>query len=657
MDDLDRRFESLDGIKTGDVWAQVQRRSAADPQTPPHKRSSRVGIILAAFALFAVAAGLAWRLWDHETSPAQQPPPVDGSVPKQASGDLPNIKAMSFTDPSHGFLVSCHDPHCRHTELLATQDGGRTWETRGADPPTVISFVGTIGYGARQTGANGKPWTIVRTDDAGATWTRVGVLQAPEGAAFTSLTFVDPSNGWAVVSGRIYRTADGGRTWTGLNAPCTEGSTLSDATIADSSTGYAMCTFEPGTDMEPKQLFRTDDGGNSWRLVSSVGMSFAGASVPDTGRLEITGYNDRLTFVSDQTGFLLTDRGGVDMTTDGGVTFRRIVVTDDVYSPVDVSLSDNGTGFLALWSGQILATTDSGQTWVQRYPTPTPSLTDAYSFLTDTAGIGIVDTGSLSSGPGGEPSTATELARTKDGGETWTPIASSEDALRAAATLQMVTADTVFALRNSGHHEVLRSDDGGATWKALAMPRGVEPEQMSWVDDSTGYVLSSDGDLLRTTDGGSQWTKIPQRPELLAVDAASSSDIWGGFRSSGGSWSGIASRSTDGGVTWQDATLPVRLTTDYFTALDSRHVWLSGSVCPSPTSAAPEVRKPGQPCRGVYGAILRTTDGGTTWQVIKIPRLIGDMQFVSPMDGFAHDGQLLETHDGGLTWSSVSPPR
>jgi photosystem II stability/assembly factor-like uncharacterized protein len=59
----------------------------------------------------------------------------------------------------------------------------------------------------------------------------------------------------------------------------------------------------------------------------------------------------------------------------------------------------------------------------------------------------------------------------------------------------------------------------------------------------------------------------------------------------------------------------------------------------------------------VYGAILRTTDGGTTWQVIKIPRLIGDMQFVSPMDGFAHDGQLLATHDGGLTWSSVPTPK
>ncbi|MDQ6846278.1 MAG: hypothetical protein M3019_01640 [Candidatus Dormibacteraeota bacterium] len=67
-----------------------------------------------------------------------------------------------------------------------------------------------------------------------------------------------------------------------------------------------------------------------------------------------------------------------------------------------------------------------------------------------------------------------------------------------------------------------------------------------------------------------------------------------------------------------------------------------------------------RPCTSV----LRTLDGGMTWQGVPAPRIelansapFGIIRFADPLDGWVASGsQLQVTHDGGASWKAVSLP-
>ncbi len=72
----------------------------------------------------------------------------------------------------------------------------------------------------------------------------------------------------------------------------------------------------------------------------------------------------------------------------------------------------------------------------------------------------------------------------------------------------------------------------------------------------------------------------------------------------------------------------------------------------------------GQPC----AAIVRTTDGGRTWESIPAPKAtinntsvgpsggVTDVRFADPLDGWVFGPDLWATHDGGSTWHKVTLP-
>lgn len=148
------------------------------------------------------------------------------------------------------------------TDLQRSRDGGRTWqqididgrnESGGfADPPrffTVSDGVMSAGIGS----ARGTRSVIYTTTDGGARWT----LHEPPSSRYGAVSFPS-AHIWFVLSGRtLFKTVDGGRTWTSLRAPITPGNFGGyplDFVTADD--GWVISSS--------RHLWHTRDGGHNW---------------------------------------------------------------------------------------------------------------------------------------------------------------------------------------------------------------------------------------------------------------------------------------------------------------------------------------------------------------------------------------------------------
>lgn len=247
----------------------------------------------------------------------------------------------------------------------------------------------------------------------------------------------------------------------------------------------------------------------------------------------------------------------------------------------------------------------------------------------------------------------------------WTPQVSG-----VTATFRGVSAvDAEVAWVSGSRGTVLRTDDGGVTWRAAA-PDGaaaLDFRDVDAIDRNTAFILSiGNGDasrIFKTTDAGATWvTQFTNTDPDAFFDAMA---FWDGDR--GLAFSDSANgrlhilRSLDAGRTWlrlDPAGLPAALDNEGAFAASgtniatwgSRHAWIG-------TGAAARSR------------VLRTTDGGDTWQVADTPLAAGatsgiySIAFRDDRHGMVVGGDYTKeadavdnaafTSDGGVTWSLV----
>ncbi len=122
---------------------------------------------------------------------------------------------IQFTSESHGWILAGSAITGSTQAVYRTTNDGNNWV------PMLTSNSDTV-FSSMSFVSNLKGWVstieyvLYRTDDAGATWRRF-----PTPFFFESLCFVDSLNGWAgaAVTGEIYRTTDGGESWTPQFSP------------------------------------------------------------------------------------------------------------------------------------------------------------------------------------------------------------------------------------------------------------------------------------------------------------------------------------------------------------------------------------------------------------------------------------------------------
>ncbi|MEK6289727.1 MAG: YCF48-related protein [Acidobacteriota bacterium] len=157
------------------------------------------------------------------------------------------------------------------------------------------------------------------------------------------------------------------------------------------------------------------------------------------------------------------------------------------------------------------------------------------------------------------------------------------------------------------------------------------------------------GVIVRTTDGGQNWTDTPidipkmHIPTLNAIHFISPDVGWAVGVDSGED--GVVVKTTDGGSSWTATRISQKQVPTAVFFVDADNGWMGAATPP-----------PGED-EGLGGpsALLTTTDGGLTWQTrYNLPISIYRVFFFDKMNGWASGskGVIYNTSDGGLTWNT-----
>ena len=346
---------------------------------------------------------------------------------------------------------------------------------------------------------------------------------------------------------------------------------------------------------------RTDDGGATWTGLAtgtSQDLSRIQAVTPDV--VVVLGGNGCVVRRSD----------------DGGATFRKMFVLAEVNCPDPVAAAyfvSPQVGYLLLRDGNVLRTTDGGQTFGRGTAIPgTPASAgggqgapaDAI-FTTDAAGIVFLAGGNTA-------------FRTTDAGASWTPEGDVE-----AGNVQRVRAVDPATFYAFGPDTLLRSTDAGQTWQRRAASGGQTITGISCATLDLCLMTTDRGDrLLRTENGGDSAESITaSTAPLYAAGFATPS------RAVAAGSGGATAVSDDGGRNYAPVGGDIAGSFQFGLRLG-----------PAPQIAF---------ALGARGQIARTTDNGVTWRAINVATSadMRDTSFSTADEGYALDqrGGLFRT--------------
>ena len=157
---------------------------------------------------------------------------------------------------------------------------------------------------------------LLWSEDDGTTW-REDLFIAPPGTRLLAAQFLDGLRGWIVVAGRgrteVVRTGDAGSTWDASDKVLVSGGeepSSASLSFVNETTGFLMLRLPSSSNSSRGALFRTDDGGRTWRSLPP----------PPIG--------DPVRFFSERNGWLAGGPAGTDLfvTRDGGRSWNAASV-------------------------------------------------------------------------------------------------------------------------------------------------------------------------------------------------------------------------------------------------------------------------------------------------------------------------------------------
>jgi len=206
---------------------------------------------------------------------------------------------------------------------------------------------------------------------------------------------------------------------------------------------------------------------------------------------------------------------------------------------------------------------------------------------------------------------------------------------RAAA----LTAFTQFGI-SAGH--LLKSVDGGVSWRAVPLPTTQRLNDLSAFQGNTAWAAGDGNAVIKTSDGGISWTaQNIEGNDTFGFKHIVSIDPQTAWITNGiSTW-----RTTDGGQTW--------------TMLDT--IVPGSPITPRPEGGALTAFSRDIAWVGAGATIRRTTDGGAHWQSSTVGQgiFIESLSAASDKIVWAADANSVVylSQDGGTSWAvSTSLP-
>ena len=275
----------------------------------------------------------------------------------------PGVAELRFADPLDGWAFG--------SELWSTHDGGAHWtqvHLPGAQglPPSVAALeagsgvVYVLDIPGTQQSAGAAAAQLYQTVPGSDSWTPVA--GASVSSAESGRIVVSGSGAWVVVQtsgGQAVLVAKGAAGWARRPLPCGQPSlTLAAATAADLAT---ICSGGGAAGSQPKQLYTSSDGAQTWRPVSS------GPMPGDTLDAAMASPSVVVIAAASGASFLYGtfDGGGswstvYEDTSSGGAPWRDLGFTNASQGVVVEGLTPGTAG---LPPNRLLMTRDGGHSW------------------------------------------------------------------------------------------------------------------------------------------------------------------------------------------------------------------------------------------------------------------------------------------------------
>ncbi len=562
--------------------------------------------------------------------------------------------------------------------IMKSTNGGETWNVM--ETPFAISISAIEVVNETEMWVIGAGGFVACSNDAGLNW---DIKTTNSTANLNSIAFKDENTIYLSGSDKtVLMSVDGGATWTAVNVP--------DETLANPNNktdwtykeviavGSNIWLAVDGTGI-PLQVLKSSDNGDTWisSVASGIGTpgSFAGIGVTSLD------FNSdySIAYASYRAGF----GGGLLKTTDAGATWA-IVDNLSEFTPLpapgvpystqtiqikhDVIVSDDGSKVVTSGLfGQILASTDGGNTWDEVYGGVRHGDRDYHA-------LGFYGIDLLADGSG------------------WI-AAGSRGVIAKAGTFDAAQAVVKAGAekRETFTDMVMVNDD-------LAYAVGFRTAQR-FINDSGDFEHLAIGSFYKSTDGGESWT-MQEGPGMegyrwYSIESVGDDELLlGGMKLVEGVIHGVIIHSADSGETWEEKFSVEGVEIgfikefgqqdfyaasfgDLFLSSGDGDTWqtieLPTIVTPENMINALEVTAPktvfiggGNTSAGGKAFIIKTVDGGANWEVVfdsgTDPGRISRIHFVDARFGFSSGSwggiltkkSLIYTSDYGQTWSPVN---